>query len=209
MIRALLLALLLASLGVGSWVVWPIEQVEVVGNKQLSPAQVQQFTGLRPGDPWLWAWPFKLRLLLNNPWVLSATLERPAPGRLRIVLQERIAVANILIDNKRMGLSQDGLLLPDAPPRTPLLLGRGEIPLNDLLQLIKTFPHAKQIRYDVGGYQILGERYNVWGRSVKELQDWAKVSRIGKSDASSALAHPAVGSDGPVYVYSWGVSARR
>jgi len=209
MVRALLAALLLATLGVGSRVVLPVEQIEVVGNKQLSSTHIQKITGLRPGEPWLWAWPFKLRPLLDNPWVLSATLERPAPGRLRIVLQERSSVANILLDNRRLGLSPDGVLLPDAPPQTPLLVGRGEIPLDDLLQLVQTFPGAKQIRYDVGGYQVLGERLNVWGRSVKELQDWAKVRRIGKSDASPVLAHPAVGSDGPVYVYSWGVSARR
>lgn len=209
MIQALLAALLLATIGVGSWVVLPIEEIEVVGHKQLSPSQVQQITGLKPGEPWLWAWPFRLGPLLKNPWVLSATLNRPAPGRLRIVLQERTSVANILIGKKRLGLSQDGLLLPDAPPQTPLLEGRGEIPLSDLLLLVQTFPEAKRIRYDVGGYQILGDNLNVWGKSAQELQDWVKLRRIGKSDASPVLAHPAVGSYGTLYVYSWGVSARR
>lgn len=209
MMRALLAALLLATIGVGSRVVLPIEEIEVVGHKQLSPSQVQQITGLKPGEPWLWAWPFRLGPLLENPWVLSATLERPAPGRLRIVLQERTSVANILISKKRLGLSRDGVLLPDAPSQTPLLEGRGEIPLSDLLLLVQAFPEAKRIRYDVGGYQILGDKLNVWGKSAEELQDWAKLRRIGKSDASPVLAHPTVGSYGAIYVYSWGVSARR
>ena len=208
MTRALLAALLLATIGVGSRVVLPIEEIEVVGHKQLSPSQVQQITGLKPGEPWLWAWPFRLGPLLKNPWVLSAALERPAPGRLRIVLQERTPVANILIGKKRLGLSQDGLLLPDAPPQTPLLEGRGEIPLSDLLLLVQAFPEAKRIRYDVGGYQILGDRLDVWGGRAEELQDWAKLRRIGKSEAS-LLAQPTFGSYTAIYVYSWGVSARR
>lgn len=209
MMRALLAALLLATIGVGSWVVLPIEEIEVVGHKQLSPSQVQQITGLKPGEPWLWAWPFRLEPLLQNPWVLSATLERPAPGRLRIVLQERTSVANILIGKKRLGLSRDGLLLPDAPPQTPLLEGRGEIPLSELLRLVQAFPEAKRIRYDVGGYQILGDKLNVWGKNAEELQDWAKLRTISKSDAGPVLAHPTAGSYSAIYVYSWGVSARR
>lgn len=209
MIRFLLVLLLLASLGVGSLVALPIERVEVVGNKQLSQAQVQQITGLEPGAPWLWAWPYKLRPLLDNPWVRSATLERPAVGHLRIALQERTSVANILVAGRRYGLSRDGLLLPEAPPQTPLIEGRGEMPVADLLQLVQAFPDAKRIRYDVGGYQILGEKLNVWGQSVRELQDWSEARKMGKSDASSVLAHPLTGSDGRIYVYSWGVGARR
>lgn len=209
MIRAVLLTLLLASLGVGSLVVLPIERVEVVGHQQLSPTQVQQITGLAPGAPWLWAWPYRLKPLLDNPWVRSATLERPAPGQIRIVLQERTSIANLLLGKTRMGLSADGVLLPNPPAQTPVIEGRGEVPIDDLLLLVQAFPNAKRIRYDVGGYQISTDGLNVWGKSVKELQDWAKLSRIGKSDASAVLAHPAAWSDGRIYVYSWGVSARR
>ncbi|MGK0617508.1 FtsQ-type POTRA domain-containing protein [Meiothermus ruber] len=209
MIRAGLLTLLLASLGVGSLVVLPIERVEVVGHRQLSPTQVQQITGLEPGAPWLWAWPYRLKPLLDNPWVRSATLERPAPGQIRIVLQERTSIANLLLGKTRMGLSADGVLLPNPPAQTPVIEGRGDVPIDDLLLLVQAFPNAKHIRYDVGGYQILADGLNVWGKNVKELQDWAKLSRIGKSDASAVLAHPAAWSNGRIYVYSWGVSARR
>ncbi len=209
MIRAVLIALLLASLAVGSYVVLPIEQVEVVGNKQLSAAEVQKITGLEPGRPWLWAWPQKLEPLRQNPWIRMAALKRPAIGQLRIVLEERTAIAYVIQGSERYGLSSDGILLPGAPMRSPVLEGRGEVPIADLLLLMQTFPDAKRIRFDEAGYRILAPGLNVWGKDVRELQDWAKARRIGKSDASNPLAHPVDSSDRRIYVYSWGVSARQ
>lgn len=209
MIRILLVALLLASLGVGSYVALPIEQVEVVGNQQLSRAEIEHLTGLEPGRPWLWAWPSRLEPLKQNPWVKSAVLERPALGQLRIVLEERTAIASLIQGPVRYGLSADGVLLPGAPARSPVLEGRGELPIADLLLLIQTFPDAQRIRYSVAGYQVLAPNLNVWGKNVRELQDWAKARRIGKSDASNPLAHPGASPESHIYVYSWGVSARR
>ncbi|MCX7784019.1 MAG: FtsQ-type POTRA domain-containing protein [Meiothermus sp.] len=209
MIRAVLIALLLASLGIGSYVVLPIEQVEVAGNQQLSQAEVQRLTRLEPGRPWLWAWPHQLEPLHKNPWVKSAVLERPALGQLRIVLEERTSIASLIQGHQRYGLSSDGVLLPGAPARSPVLEGRGEIPMADLLLLIQTFPDAQRIRYNVAGYQVIAANLNIWGKNVRELQDWAKVRRIGKSDASNPLAHPGASPESRIYVYSWGVSARR
>ncbi|GIW32680.1 cell division protein FtsQ/DivIB [Meiothermus sp.] len=209
MIRAVLIALLLASLGVGSYVALPIEQVEIVGNQQLSRPEIEQLTGLKPGRPWLWAWPSRLEPLKKNPWVKSAVLERPAPGRLRIVLEERASIANLVQGHQRYGLSVDGVLLPGAPTRGPVLEGRGELPIADLLLLMQTFPDAQRIRYSVAGYQVVAPNLNAWARNVRELQDWAKARRIGKSDASNPLAHPGASPESRIYVYSWGVSARR
>lgn len=209
MIRAVLVLLLLASLGVGTYVVLPIERVEIVGNQQLSQAEVQRLTGLEPGRPWLWAGPHQLEPLRKNPWVKNAVLERPALGQLRIVLEERTPIANLLLGQERYGLSSDGVLLPGAPTGNPVLEGSGEIPIADLLLLIQTFPDAKRIRFNVAGYQVLAPNLNVWGKDVRVLQDWAKVRRIGKSDASNLLAHPGASPESRIYVYSWGVSARR
>lgn len=50
-IRAGLLILLLASLGVGSLVVLPIEQVEVVGHRQLSPPKSSRSPASSPVRP--------------------------------------------------------------------------------------------------------------------------------------------------------------
>jgi len=208
MIRAVLLALLLASLGTGSYVALPIERIEVVGNQQLSDAEVRQATGLEPGRPWLWAWPQKLEPLQQNPWIKSATLERPALGQLRIVLEERISIASLIQGSERYGLSSDGMLLPGAPPRSPVLEGRGEIPIADLLLLVRTFPDAQRIRFNVGGYQVLAPNLNVWGKDASGLQAWAEVRKIGRNGASSSLAYLGAPSQSRIYVYSWGVSAR-
>ncbi|RIH86442.1 Cell division protein FtsQ [Meiothermus luteus] len=204
--RVLLLLLLLASLATGSQVVLPVEEVEVVGNQQLSPDYIRQVTGLEVGSPWLWAWPYRLQPLLQNPWVRTAQLERPAIRRLRIVLEERKSIANLRLGPELYGLSADGVLLPGAPRQAPLLVGQGQPPLADLVLLVQTFPQAERIRYGVGGYQVEKGNLRVWGRTVRELQDWAKASRIGPSAAINPLRPPDAGR---IYVYSWGVSARR
>ncbi len=207
MVRALLWFLLLAALGIGSRVALPIEEVEVVGLRHLSAEAVQQITGLKPGQPWLWAWPYRLEPLRQNPWVKTAILERPALGRLRIVLEERSPVAHLVQRQRRYGLSPEGVLLPDAPAKGPFLEGRGEAPIADLLALVAIFPQAERIRYDVGGYQVLGPSLNVWGRNVSELQDWAQARKMGRSDAKTLPPDVLLGSR--IYVYSWGVSAQQ
>ncbi|MCS7194481.1 MAG: FtsQ-type POTRA domain-containing protein [Meiothermus sp.] len=205
-LRALLGLLLMASLAVGSRVALPVEEVEVVGNRQLSPGYVRQVTGLEVGSPWLWARPQQLQPLLQNPWVKAARLERPAPGRLRIVLEEREPIASLRLGPELYGLSADGVLLPGAPQRAPLLLGQGQAPLADLLLLVQTFPDAERIRFGVGGYQVEKGELKVWAKNVRELQDWAKASRIGPSAATNPLRPSGAER---IYVYSWGVSARR
>ena len=95
MIVVFLLGLLLATLGVASYVIWPIEKVEVAGNQHLSPPQIIKLTGLEVGSPWLWAWDLRLDRLRQNPWVAAAQIERPTPGQIRLVIQERSAVAHL------------------------------------------------------------------------------------------------------------------
>ncbi|RDI96537.1 cell division protein FtsQ [Meiothermus sp. QL-1] len=202
-VRLVLASLLLASLGVASWVALPVQAVEVVGHRHLSPSYVQEVTGLKPGSPWLWAWPHRLKPLLQNPWVREARLERPAWGQLRIVLEERTPIASLVQNSRRYGLSADGVLLPGAPPRTPQIRGLGEAPLAELVRLVELFPKAQEIRYGVGGYQVRLEGLWVWGQSVRELQGWAELRRIGPSASGNPLGAERV------YVYSWGVSARR
>lgn len=213
MIARLVLAFLfLATLGIASNVLFPLEKVEVVGNKQLSAAQVRQITGIELNTPWLWTWVHKLKPLETNPWVISAQLERPAIAQARIVLRERTSVANIMVGEQRMGLSADGKLLPEAPMQRPLLSGTGERPLDDLVTLMKLFPQADRIRYDSSGYRVLTPTFTVWGRSVKELQDWAKRPKMANREtqaASAAGTTTPTASPASIYVYSWGVSVRQ
>ena len=211
-VRLVLAFLFLTTLGIASNVLFPLEKVEVVGNKQLSAAQVRQITGIELNTPWLWTWVHKLRPLEANPWVVSAQLERPALAQARIVLRERTSVANIMVGEQRMGLSIDGKILPDAPLQKPLLSGTGERPLSDLVALMKLFPQAERIRYDSSGFRVVTPTFTVWGRSVKELQDWSKRPRIASRETQAASAAGTVtppASPASIYVYSWGVSVRQ
>lgn len=211
-VRLVLAFLFLSTLGIASYVLFPIEKVEVVGNQQLSAAQVRRITGIERDTPWLWTWVHKLRPLEANPWVVEARLERPAIAQARIVLRERTSVANIMVGGQRMGLSADGKLLPGAPPQRPLLQGTGERPLDDLLALIRLFPQAERIGYDRSGYRVVTPTFTVWGQSVKQLQDWAKKPRITSREtqvASTAGTDPKPAVPASINVYSWGVSVRQ
>jgi cell division protein FtsQ len=195
MIRALLALLTLLALGVGSRVVWPVGQVVVTGNVRLSDAEVRSITGLEAGIPWLWAWPNRLEALRANPWVRSARLERPAIGELRVVLEEREALATLVLGGVEWGLSGDGVLLPD-PPRTPTRIeGVGSPRLNDLITIAKALPNATSIRYTPAGYTVRGEGFEVWAATASELQEWAKDRK--------SLANK------PTYLYPWGESKSR
>jgi cell division protein FtsQ len=208
MIRAGLVVLLVATLVVASYVLMPIEELSVVGNRQLSEAQILHAAGLELGGPWLWAWPYKLTSLLQNPWVLSVSIERPDIGQLRLVVLERTAVATVLQNKTSLGLSQDGVLLLGAKPRPPYIeavagIEGSSVPTADIIELLQTFPTAQRIRYTSQGYQVLGPALHVWGANVKQLQDWSKLSRIERG-AGMAKTQTAK----PVYVYSWGVSTQ-
>ncbi|MCL6527206.1 MAG: FtsQ-type POTRA domain-containing protein [Thermaceae bacterium] len=217
MIRLGLILLSLGTLLVASRVLLPVETVEVVGNRHLQVEQVQALTGLQVGTPWLWAWPSRLNPLRANPWVISAQLERPRVGRLRIVLKERVAVASVGLKDSRVGLSPDGVLLPGAEPRTPFLEAVPDGDYTELLALARAFPDALRIHADASGYRIIGPNLNLWSSSVKELQDWAKGRRIGRSEAATLQPQdPAVPAyPGPMVsvsrlnLYSWGVSTNR
>ena len=83
-------------------------------------------------------------------------LERPALGELRIVMEERVSIANIQWNGTRYGLAEDGTFLPGAPKQLPVLIGKGSVATSDLISLIRAFPQAQSIRYDSSGYQVVG-----------------------------------------------------
>lgn len=191
MIAVFLLGLLLATLGVASYVVWPIERVEVVGNKQLSPPQVIELTGLQVGSPWLWAWDLRLGRLRQDPWIAAARLERPSPGQIRLIIKERFAVAH-LEDGR--GIGYDGVVLPGARPAGPAVRGSGPLPASLVLSLIKAVPNADKITYSHSGFSISRAGRTVWSASHDAL---LKFSRSPKAPPFTRA-----------YVYSWGVSGR-
>lgn len=223
MIRTVLVLIFAGTLLVASRVLLPVGKVEVVGNRQLLEGEVRAVTGLQVGVPWLWSWSYRLEGLKANPWVVSARLERPRVGELRIVLQERTSVASVGLKDSKVGISADGALLPGAAPKTPLLEAVPDGNYTDLLMLAEAFPDAVRIRQDAAGYQVWGPNLNVWSSNVRELQDWAKGRRIGRSEAvkpqpqpaaqgakDAAPARPdATASVSRLSLYSWGVSANR
>ncbi|PZA07803.1 MULTISPECIES: cell division protein FtsQ/DivIB [unclassified Meiothermus] len=207
-VRLLLIVLGLATLGVASRVLLPTEEVVVVGNHHLSAAEVRKRTGLEPGTPWLWAWPYKLKGLEGDPWVKQARLERPKAGKLRIVLEERQPIATLVRGEQRQGLAADGTFLPKAALIKPVLEGVGVVPVRDLLVLIKTFPKVQKISFNPAGYSLEWEGVRVWGPNIMELQRWAQGGKMGAS-IKTVTSAKTVASAMTVNVYSWGVSQRR
>lgn len=192
MIAGILLMLLLATLGVASYVVWPIEGVVVAGNRHHNDRAIIKRSGLELGTPWLWAWEFRLNALRQDPWIVSAQLERSEIGQIRINIKERYPVAHL---EGGWGLSYDGILLPGVKQGGPLVRGSGLLPIAEVLGLVKTFPKANEIRYDATGFTVRQGSQEIWSASYQELQSYGK-SRTMLPNSK-------------VHVYGWGVSANR
>ena len=212
MIRALLVFLGMASLLMASRVVLPIEAVQIAGNQQIKSADIKKNTGLEVGSPWLWAWPYRLNTLKQNPWVLKVHLERPEPGVVRIVLEERKIIAHLESHSQKLGLSADGVLLRNAPQKGPQIANEVDFLTTEMVQVVRAFPYAERIRYDRAGFTVEGRGVKVWGRTASELQKIAKSDTMVGSALRANSTTPAQGSQvgtTSVFVYSWGVSKHR
>ncbi len=203
MIRALLVLLSLTTIYFGSRVILLTESVEVVGNSHFTAKQIKKAAKLEVGKPWLWAWNFDLNDLRNDPWIISAKLEKPEMRKLSVVIKERKSIANIQRANSIYGISQDGLLLPNAPTMKPLLVGEAQENMTEVLSLIKLFPGVNEIHFGTSGYRVKTADLNIWAATVPELQRLAKAKTIksspkkGDTDTRNISAYP------------WGVSLDR
>ncbi len=189
-VRLLLASLLLATLYVASLVLFPVEEVEVVGLKHLKREDVLARVGLHRGSLALGG-PFPSRPPPAGPWVAEARLEKPRPGAVRLVLRERTPFLP-LADGS--ALAQDGTLLPGGAPwaQGPRVEGRGPLPKADLLALARAFPKAKRLRYTPAGYWVEGEGLTLFAPKARFLLEYAQ--------AGAPLR------EGHIYLYSWGVS---
>ncbi len=189
--RLFLLALFLATLYLGTQVLFPVEKVEVVGLRHLKEAEVLALTGLRPGEGWLFIGERRLKALRAHPWVRKAHLEKPAPGRIRVRVEERVPFLP-LADGS--ALAEDGTLLPQGAPwaRGPRVLGEGPIPVETVLTLARAFPGAQAIRYTPAGFYIEWEEVRLFAPEASLLLGYGRKPE-GK---------------GQISLYSWGVSAR-
>jgi cell division protein FtsQ len=139
--------------------------------------------------------------------VLSARLERPKLGSLRIAVEERQVIAHLESHPQQLGLSADGVLLKGAPQKGPQIASEVDFPITQMVQVVRAFPYAERIRYNRAGFSVEGPGVKVWG-SAQELQKIAK----GETMVGSALRNKATTAQGKgsqVFVYSWGVSKRR
>lgn len=189
--RVWLTLLLLATLYVGAQVLFPVERVEVVGLRHLKEAEVLTLTGLRPGEAWLFLGEGRLRALRAHPWVQGAWLEKPAPGRVRVRVQERTPLLP-LADGS--ALAADGVRLPGGAPlaRGPLVQGQGPLPLKEVLALARAFPQAKAIRYAPAGFWVETGEASLFAPEARLLLNYAQMP----------------GLKGRIALYSWGVSVR-
>lgn len=191
LLKVLLALLLLATLYVGSLVLFPLEEVEVVGLKHLQKEAILARVGLYPGEAWLWVGPSRLSPLRQDPWLEEVRLEKPRPGAVRLVLKEREPFLP-LPDGS--ALAKDGTLLPGGAPWAPgpRVEGRGPLPKADLLALAQAFPKAKRLRYTPAGYWVEVEGGVLFAPKARLLLEYAQ--------AGSPLR------EGRIYLYSWGVS---
>lgn len=185
-VRLLLLGLLLATLYVGSLVLFPVEKIQVIGAHRLRPEEVVRTLGLWEGEPWLWVFPGRARLLLQNPWVREARLEKPRPKEILIRIEERTPIARL---GNGKGLSRDGVILPKGE-KGPLVEGKGPLPTRAVIALVESFPKAERILYTPAGFWVEGEGWRLFAPDAALLVKWAKVKAP----------------KGTVWIYPWGVS---
>jgi len=193
--RVVMLGLLAATLYVASLILLPVENVLVTGNQHLSEAEVLAALDVYPGDPWLWATPGRAERLLENPWVASAQLKRPKPGKLLVVIEEREPVATLKTPEGSFGVAADGTLLPNAPAREPVISGFGGDRLHEALQIAALLPGVKNINYDPTGFTVDWKGRRLWIQDLENLQVW--LSRVGNMQADD------------IAIYTWGVSIRQ
>lgn len=87
-----------------------IDQIDITGNQQLTSAQVIQAAGLAFGQNVFAVGPEDAkRLLLEEPWIESASVRRRLPGHFSIEIRERHAVALMAAGQLHL-VSDEGLL---------------------------------------------------------------------------------------------------
>lgn len=125
--RILLASLLAATLYVASLVLFPVEKIQVVGNKHLKEEDILARTRLYTGEPWLWIGPGRLYSLRQDPWVEDIRLEKPRVGEVVLVLRERQPLLPLAGGD---ALATDGTLLPGGASAAPgpIVEGQGPLP---------------------------------------------------------------------------------
>ena len=189
MTRVLLVLLLAGLLVLLSWLALPIQRIEVVGSRALSPEAIARLAGLYAGGPWLYAPLLAPRRVAAHPRIARVRLTRPRVGVVRIEVEERRPFALWRGPLGFPGVRRDGVVLdaggrPLLAARAPRVLEGPESGLARALALARRYPDAGKITFGPAGYSLdFGER-RVW------------LARAELTAPSPPRGH----------VYAWGVS---
>jgi cell division protein FtsQ len=162
-----------------------IDEVELVGAKQITRAEALAAAGITPTTSLLLLDAETAReRLQRNPWIAEASVRKFYPGRLLIVLKERDGFAVWQRDGKLEVIARDGTVIgADARAHLrefPLVVGAGaERRAAALLNLIERFP---AIRTELAAAVLVAERR--WNLRLKNGID----VRLPEHDVGAALA---------------------
>ncbi|HEX2863114.1 MAG TPA: FtsQ-type POTRA domain-containing protein, partial [Deinococcales bacterium] len=205
--------------------VLPVWGVFVSGTHHLNPDRVAALAHATAGEPWLWVTRGRAAALLDDPWVLSASVEKRFPGRVTIRVVERVPVAvySRSGDETRV-VSEDGTPLPGAAKPALHLAGwggscPGSKPGRSCFQL--SLQIAKLLR-SLGvnavtasptGFTALGGGLEVWMDSVDSLLlHGGGVTMVKSLSAVGSGGNRSGSQPGAarvrVNVYPWGVSVQ-
>ncbi len=196
--------LVLAALA-ALWFLLPVRTVTVTGNRHLSAAQVEVLAGLtppfygveRPGG-WLFYGRWRAAGLKTSPWLAEAQVTRRFPGRVEIVVTERVPSARWQgPDGKVQVIDWEGTVLPGAAPTGPLLVGWGPDRLNLARTVAKAFGRytVESVRYTPSGLTVQTQAGTVWSGNLDSL---LKYSGSVKMFAGKHIS-----------IYPWGVSVQQ
>lgn len=98
-----------------------IREVELVGEKRLSPDEVRSLAGIEPGKN-LFAFDTRAaeERLLRDPWVSSAHVVRRLPTTLRVEITERDAAALAVLGDRPFLVTSEGEPFKEVKPEDPL-----------------------------------------------------------------------------------------
>ena len=199
MTRRIVLSLLLLALTtifVGSRYYPLIERIEIVGAAHRSPQGIADLAQVAYGQPLLWVTRGSVKNLTQDPWILSASVERRLPHTLRITVRERVPVAT----DGEQGYAIDGTVLKgvsDAQIADSVRLdGWGTSRLDEALELTELLADRdlKMISYTPAGFNLNFVNSTAFVPSVNALKThWSSFASQQGTRAA---------------VYPWGVSAR-